>query len=246
MSTPTSLQRLAAPLAALVVALTALTATPAQAVRDLFFEETAQAFWSVPYACADGSTVQGTLLVQSTRDYEAPDTEDADPTTRVQFLAVCPDGTSFSWAGILPSTITSADNLKSVHTVGSGTVRDNAVQRTHKVSFDVTWTAVGPLMTEVNGPGSKRMQREATATGQVTFDGDLLVNGAANHPTRPARPVHPSRHREVGPHGSATAGPTARCAAHPSKGRPATPSGGRRGETPRQCQRSIIFCMASG
>jgi hypothetical protein len=45
---------------------------------------------------------------------------------------------------------------------------------------------VGPLVTEVNGPGSKRMQREATANGQVTFDGNLIVNGADNHPTRPA------------------------------------------------------------
>jgi hypothetical protein len=181
-----SLRRLAVPLAALVVALTALTATPAQAVRDLFFEETAQAFWSVPYQCADGSIVTGTLLVQSTRDYEAPDTEDADPTTRVQFLAVCPDGTSFGWAGFLPATITSTDNLKSVHTVGSGTVRDNSGV-THTVSFDVTWTAVGPLMTEVNTAGSKRMQRTATATGQVTYDGTVLVDGTANPP--PGRPA---------------------------------------------------------
>ena len=79
MSTSTSLRRVAAPLAVLVVALTALTATPAQADRNLFFEETAGAFWSVPHECADGSIVQGTLLVQSTRDFEAPDTEDADP-----------------------------------------------------------------------------------------------------------------------------------------------------------------------
>ena len=103
----------------------------------------------------------------------------------MQFLAVCPGGISFSWGGILPSTITSTDNLKSVHTVGSGTVRDNSGV-SHTVSFDVTYTAVGPLMTEVNGPGSKRMEREATATGQVTFDGNLIVNGANNHPTRPA------------------------------------------------------------
>jgi hypothetical protein len=186
MSTSTSLRRVAAPLAVLVVALTALTATPAQADRNLFFEETAGAFWSVPHECADGSIVQGTLLVQSTRDFEAPDTEDADPTTRVQFLAVCPDGRSFSWAAPqAPSTITSSENLKSVHTVGSGIARDIS-GGTHTVSCDVTWTAVGPLMTEVNGPGSKRMQREATATGQVTFDGNLIVNGANNHPTRPA------------------------------------------------------------
>ena len=181
-----SLRPLAAPLAALVLALTALTATPAQAVRDLFFEETAQAFWSVPYECADSSIVQGTLLVQSTRDYEAPDTADADPTTRVQFLAVCPDGTSFGWAGFLPATVTSADNLKSVRTVGSGTVRETGSSVTHQVTFDVSWTAVGPLMTEVNGPGSKRMQRPATATGLVTFDGAVLVDGTANPP--PGRP----------------------------------------------------------
>jgi hypothetical protein len=48
----------------------------------------------------------------------------------------------------------------------------------------VTCTGAGPLMTEVNGPRSERTQREAT--GQVTFDGNLIVNGANNHPTRPA------------------------------------------------------------
>jgi hypothetical protein len=185
MSISTSVRRLAAPLAALVVALTAVTATPAQAVRELFFEETAEAFWSVPHECADGSIVQGTLLVRTTRDYEAPETEDTDPTARVQFQAVCPDGTSYSWGGIVPATITSEDNLKSVHASGSGTVRD-IFGVSHQVTFDVTWTAVGPVMTSVNGPGSKRMQRTATATGQVTFDGDLIVDGANNHPTRPA------------------------------------------------------------
>jgi hypothetical protein len=174
-----------------VVALAALTAglafsTSASAERSLFFEETASAFWAVPHECADGTTVQGTLLVLSTRDFESPDTEDADPTARVQFQAVCPDGTSFSWAApTAPATITSAANLKSVTAAGSGNARDN-LGGTHQVSFDVAWTAVGPLETTVNGPGSKRQQREATATGQVTFDGEVLVDGEANHPTRPA------------------------------------------------------------
>jgi hypothetical protein len=161
-------------------------ASAASAVRPLFFEETAQAFWAVPHQCADGSTVEATLLVSSTRDFESPDTEDTDPTVRVQFLAVCPDGTSFSWgAPTAPATITSTDNLKSVRATGSGIARDN-LGGTHQVTFDVTWTAVGPLMTTVNGPGSKRQQREATATGRVTFDGQVLVDGPANHPTRPA------------------------------------------------------------
>jgi hypothetical protein len=124
-------------------------------------------------------------LVQATRDFESPDREDADPTARVQFQAVCPDGSSFSWIGFVPATITSSENLKSVTATGSGIVRDN-LGGTHEVTFDVTWTAVGPLETTVNGPGSKRQQREATATGRVTFDGEVLVDGEADHPTRPA------------------------------------------------------------
>jgi hypothetical protein len=174
-----------------VVALAALTgvlafSTSASAEKSLFFEETASAFWAVPHQCADGSIVQGTLLVLSTRDFESPETEDADPTARVQFQAVCPDGTSFNWAApTAPATITSTENLKSVTAAGAGIARDN-LGGTHQVSFDVAWTGVGPLETTVNGPGSKRQQREATATGQVTFDGEVLVDGAADHPTRPA------------------------------------------------------------
>ena len=175
----------------IVAALVALTAglafsTSASAERSLFFEETAEAFWAVPHECADGSTVEGTLLVRSTRDFEAPATEDADPTVRVQFLAVCPGGISFSWAApTAPATITSDESLKSVTAVGSGIARDN-LGGTHTVSFDVTWTGVGPVETTVNVAGSKRKERGATATGQVIFDGEVLVDGEADHPTRPA------------------------------------------------------------
>jgi hypothetical protein len=166
----------------------------AEAERFYFFEETAEAFWAVPHQCADGSTVTATLLVRSTRDFEAPDTEDADPTARVQYLAVCPDGRSFSWAApTAPATITSTENLKSVHAVGSGIARDN-LGGTHQISFDVTWTAVGELQTTVNSNvaegfsvnTSTRKQREAVADGRVTFDDTVLVDGANNHPTRPA------------------------------------------------------------
>ena len=160
--------------------------TSASADRSLFFEETAEAFWAVPHQCADGSTVTATLLVRSTRDFNAPDRDDPEPTARVQYLAVCPDGSSFSWAApTAPATIVSEDNLKSVHAFGSGTARDN-LGGTHTVTFDVTWTGVGPIETTVNTAGSKRKQREATATGRVTFDGVVLADGAANHPTRPA------------------------------------------------------------
>ena len=174
-----------------VFSLSALTAALAfspsvSAERDLFFEEAAEAFWTAPHTCADGTVVDGTLLVRSTRDFEAPDTDDPDPTARVQFLAVCPDGASFSWAApVAPATITSTENLKSVIAFGSGIARDN-LGGMHQVSFDVEWTGVGPIETTVNISGSKRKQREATATGQVTFDGKVLVDGEANHPTRPA------------------------------------------------------------
>ena len=184
MLTSRSRRRVVVVLLAGVIAVLA-SATSASAAKSLFFEETAAAFWTAPHDCADGSTVDGTLLVQSTRDFESPEREDATPTARVQYLAVCPDGTSFSWGAITPATITSANKLKSVSVSGSGVATDNLGQ-THQVSYDVTWTAVGPLVTTVNGPGSKRQQREATATGQVTFDGDVLVDGAADHPTRPA------------------------------------------------------------
>lgn len=185
MKTTTAWQRkLVVGFAALLAALA--FSTSASADRSLFFEETAEAFWAVPHQCADGSTVTATLLVRSTRDFNAPDRDDPDPTARVQYLAVCPDGTSFSWAApTAPATIVSEDNLKSVHAFGSGIARDN-LGGTHTVTFDVTWTGVGPIETSVNTAGSKRKQREATATGRVTFDGVVLVDGAANHPTRPA------------------------------------------------------------
>jgi hypothetical protein len=164
----------------------------AEAERSYFFEETASAFWAVPHQCADGSTVQATLLVITTRDFEAPETEDADPTARVQYQAVC-SGSSFSWVGILPATITSTEDLKSVDATGSGTVRDNRGVF-HQVSFDVAYTGVGPLETEVDSNvaegfsvnTSTRKEREAVADGLVTFDGAVLIDGANNHPTRPA------------------------------------------------------------
>jgi hypothetical protein len=172
---------------ATVAALVAVGA-PASADSDKFrfFEETAEAFWAVPHECADGSTVTATLLVRTTRDFEYPDREDPEPTALVQYQAVCPDGSSVAWRGIVPATITSTENLKSVTASGSGTVRDIfSSDVTHEVSFDVTWTAVGPVETTVNGPGSTRKQREAVASGVVTVDGLVLVDGQALHPTRP-------------------------------------------------------------
>ena len=55
-------------------------------------------------------------------------------------------------------------------------VRDNRGWL-HTVSVDARWTATGPVMTTVNGPGSKRKQRSATATATIVFDGNTLVDG---------------------------------------------------------------------
>src|SRR5262245_27884585 len=172
--------------AGVAAGLTISPGTPAHAGRDLFFEATAAAFWEVPHQCGDGTTVPGTLLVQTTRDFEAPDTEDPDPTARLQFQAICPGGFSFTWgAPTVPATIISTADLKSVTASGSGIARDN-LGGVHTVSFDVAWSGVGPVQTAVNTAGSKRKERAATATGEVVFDGVTIVDGAANHPTRPA------------------------------------------------------------
>ena len=181
----------------------------AGADRSYFFEETAQAFWAVPHTCPDGSTVQATLLVRTTRDFESPDTEDTDPTARVQYQAVCPDGSSYGWVGIIPATITSTDDLTSVTAEGTGTVRD-IFGVTHTVSFDVTWTGDGALDTDVRTTSnqgfsintSTRKVRQATATGTVTFDGVVLVDGAANHPTRPAPFIRTDEERTTRPPGT--------------------------------------------
>ena len=174
-------------LAGAVASLVLLVATPtatAESDKFRFFEETAGAFWGVPHECADGAMVTATLLVQTTRDFEYPDRDDPDPTARVQYQAVCPDGTSFSWIGFVPAEISSTDNLKGVTARGSGTVTD-IFDMPHQVTFDVVWTGVGALQSTVNGPGSTRKQREAIATGVVTFHGEVLVEGQALHPTRP-------------------------------------------------------------
>jgi hypothetical protein len=166
--------------------LAASTAAAAHASAPAFFEETAEAFWAVPHVCADGSTVEGTLLVKPTRDIEAPETEDPDPTARLQFLAVCPDGLSFSWgAPTVPATITSRKRLKGITATGSGVARD-ILGVTHQVTFNAVWKGVGPVETTVHGPGSTTKRRAAKATAQVTFDGIVIADGRANHPTRPA------------------------------------------------------------
>ena len=196
----TSARRVAAGAASLACLFTPVAlASPASAelTQSYFFEETAEAFWAVPHTCADSSVVQATLLVRSTRDFASPDTDDPNPTARVQYNAPCQDGSQVSWGrrDVISATITSTANLKSVTASGAGLVRDDFNSGVlHPVSFTVTWSGFGALQTSVNSNVAEgfsvyintRKQREATATGRVVADGITLVDGANNHPTRPA------------------------------------------------------------
>jgi hypothetical protein len=188
----------------IALALLALPSSASAAPSEYFFEETADANWSVPYECSDGSTVEARLLVRSTRDFEAPETEDADPTARVQFQAVCPDGSSFSWVGTGPVTIESDRNLK--HVAVTGTIRVRDIQGVfHQVSVDVTWTGDGPLESSVDPTqaflvgASHEKRRAATATGTITYDGEVLASGDANHRITPFIRTEEERYTTTGP-----------------------------------------------
>ena len=177
-------------LALAIPAALALPAVASASTKEYFFEETAAANWSVPHQCEDGSTVAARLLVQSTRDYEAPETEDDNPTARAQYQAVCPGGFSFSWVGTGSVSIESTNNLKSVDVIGTIRVRDNSGVF-HQVSMDVGWTGTGPMETSTN-PTQRflvgttiRKERAATATGTVTYDGTVVAAGDANHRITP-------------------------------------------------------------
>jgi hypothetical protein len=172
----------------------ALVATSASAEGDtsLFLEEQAQANWAVQHVCDDGTVIEARLLVESTSDFETPETEDADPTVSVQYAGVCPEG-SFNLVGNqIPATIASTGNLERVHAQGVGNVRDS-LGTLHPTIFDVSWTGSGPLQTSVritSNQGfrintSTDQRREATATGVVTIDGEGIVKGAANHRMTP-------------------------------------------------------------
>jgi hypothetical protein len=178
-----------------LAAVVTFPAAPAHAERELFFEETAGAFWAVSHVCADGSTVEGTLLVQTTRDFGSPDTEDQDPTARLQFQAVCPGGISFTWgAPTAPATITSEANLKSVTAARSAVARDN-LGGTHPVSFDVAdW-----LRTDTHD-GQRAGQQAQAASRDCDRADDLRWRRARRRPGQPPNPagtLHPSRHRAV-------------------------------------------------
>ena len=166
----------------LLAALALLVVPAVASAAKGFTEEVASARWLIPFQCPDGSTAEdGRLIVETDNFIEAGTTRDPNPPLRVGFVGLCPDGT-FSW-GFYGRRPTPFDpDLKSVSVSGTfANVRDNR-GGLHTVSVDARWTGTGPIMTTVNGPGSKRKERAATATAKIVFDGSTLVDGAANFP----------------------------------------------------------------
>jgi hypothetical protein len=166
-----------------LLAALALLAVPAVAsAAKGFTEEVASARWLIDFQCPDGSTASGGRLIVETDNFiEAGTARDPNPPLRVGFVGQCPDGT-FSWGFTKPAATQFDSDLKSVSVTGTfAGVRDNR-GGLHTVSVNAVWTGTGPVTTTVNGAGSKRRQRAATATARIVFDGSTLVDGASNFP----------------------------------------------------------------
>jgi hypothetical protein len=147
-----------------------------------FTEEVASARWLISFQCPDGTTAaDGRLIVETDNFIEAGTTPDPNPPLRVGFVGQCPDGT-FSWGFVRAAPTQFDRDLKHVSVSGTfANVRDSR-GGLHTVSVDASWTGTGPVITTVNGPGSKRKERSATATATIVFDGNTLVDGDANFP----------------------------------------------------------------
>ena len=166
----------------LLAALALLVAPAVASAATGFTEQVASARWSTPFECPDGSTAPDSRLIVETDNFiEAGTTPDPNPPLRVGFVGQCPDGT-YSWGFVQAAPTQFDPNLKNVSVSGTFTgVRDNR-GGLHTVSVDARWTGTGPITTTVNTPGSRRKQRSAAATATIVFDGDTLVDGAANFP----------------------------------------------------------------
>jgi hypothetical protein len=169
-------------LVCLLAALALLVVPPVASAAKGFTEQVASARWLIPFQCPDGTTAaDGRLIVETDNFIEAGTTPDPNPPLRVGFVGLCPDGT-FSWGFVQAAPTQFDPDLRNVSVSGTfANVRDNRGVL-HTVSVDASWTGTGPSRTTVNGPGSKRKERSASATATIVFDGNTLVDGAANFP----------------------------------------------------------------
>jgi hypothetical protein len=166
----------------LLATLAVLVVPTVASAANGFTEEVASARWLISFQCPDGTTAaDGRLIVETDNFIEAGTPRDPNPPLRVGFVGQCPDGT-FSWGFVRPAPTQFDPDLKTVSVSGTfADVRDNR-GGLHTVSVDAVWTGTGPIMTTINGPGSKRKERSATATATIVFDGNTLVDGDANFP----------------------------------------------------------------
>ncbi len=166
----------------LVAALAVFGVAAVASAGSGFTERVASARWSTPFQCPDGSTAPDGRLIVETDNFKADGTTpDRNPPLRVGFTGQCPDGT-YSWGSTQPARTHWAPDLRRVSVTGMFTgVLDNR-GGTHTVSVHALWRGAGRLTTTINGPGSRRMERPATAMATIVFDGNTLVDGDANFP----------------------------------------------------------------
>ena len=170
-------------LVSLLAALALLLVPGAASAANGFQEQVASARWLSPFQCPDGSTAaDGRLIVETDNFIEAGTPRDPNPPLRVGFVGQCPDGT-FSWGFTRAAQTQFTSNLKNVRVTATTftNVPDNR-GLLHTVSVAASWTGTGNVVTTVNTPGSKRMERPATATATILFDGNTFVDGASNFP----------------------------------------------------------------
>ena len=99
---------------------------------------------------------------------------------RVGFVGLCPDGT-FQWGFTRPAPTQFRTNLKSVSVSGtfanvrdlSGVLHTVTVERRAGRGPERSWS-------RTTGLARCSKERSATATARIVFDGETLVDGAAN------------------------------------------------------------------
>jgi hypothetical protein len=157
----------------LLAALALLVVPAVASAAKGFTEQVASARWSTPFQCPDGSTAaDGRLIVETDNFIEAG--TNARPQSAPQ--------------GRVRGPVPGRHLQLGLRTGGADAVRPGPQERAGQPgrvahgSVDASWTGTGPIITTVNGPGSMRKERSATATATIVFDGNTLVNGAANFP----------------------------------------------------------------
>jgi hypothetical protein len=169
----------------LAVAVVGLIAVPATAATSTFhrFEANAVAiFRNVTVPCEDGTTARLGFRVTGGHEEESEDgvgTEDSDFLT-VFVSGVDCGGVFINDTGTGDATFTWSPSLQTAGVSGTITTRDG-----RSITVDLTWEATGPMEVDTNTttfPGFTGhfvgQRRDAVATGTITLDGRLVVNGS--------------------------------------------------------------------